>query len=548
MEEVEILPPDPTRWSREALLYRVRELEAQLRETRERFAQTQERFAETQGELAETQEKLAEAQEKLVEAQAFIAELQRQLFGSKAEKLSAEQKKQLEQLASDIREQARGPSPAVEEVLKEERRAQRKPRRRRHRLPVALETETTILDPESTVCPCCGKELHCIGEEVSEEFDLIPAKLIRRRTVRKKYACHCGEAGVVIAPLAPRLIPQSKLGLGLAVHIVLTRYDDHLSFYNLERAFAERYGVEIPRQQMVQWIEHIAEWLRPLAEALWAEMKAGGYLQIDETPVKVLDPEVQGKAAQGYLWLYSVPGGDLFVEFSRSRGQKVPAQRLEGFCGTIQSDGYEVYSALARKNTVIERIGCLAHARRGFYQALKESVPAALWFIVQIRQLYRLEEKIRLLDAAQRYQIRLEQAPPIWEALKKQAEELKPKLLPRSTLGKAVNYFLNDYDALVGYLKDGRFEIDNNLVENDARPTAVGRKRWLFIGHPQAGWRSAVIYSVLGSCRRQGLNPQEYLTDVLARLPSLKITEIRSLLPAYWNRGRAPTPTITPPE
>jgi len=212
----------------------------------------------------------------------------------------------------------------------------------------------------------------------------------------------------------------------------------------------------------------------------------------------------------------------------------VVRERLEGFQGTIQTDAYEVYSALERKNTALERNGCLAHARRRFYQALKESVSDAIWFIAQIRQLYRLEEQIRLLDSAERFQIRQVQARPIWEAMKNQAEELKPKLLPKSTLGQAVNYFLNDYDALIGYLKDGRFEIDNNLVENDIRPAAVGRKRWLFIGHPDAGWRSAVIYSILGSCRRRGLNPQEYLTDVLGRLPSTKITEIHELLPGQW--------------
>jgi transposase len=496
-------------------------------------------------QVLELEAQLRETQEKLAEAHAFLAELARQLFGPKAEKLSAEQEKQLEELASDIREEARKPSPVVQQVLEEEQRAQRKPRRRRHPLPVTMETETVILEPESQICPHCGDQAQCIGEEVSEEFDLLPAKLIRRRTVRRKYAFRCGEGGVAIAPLPPRLIPQSKLGLGLAVHIVLARYDDHLSFYSLERSFCERHGVEIPRQQMVQWVEHIAQWLRPIYDAMWAEMKATGYLQIDETPVKVLDPEVQGKAAQGYLWFFSVPQGDLLLEFSRSRGQQVPRQRLQGFQGTMQTDAYEVYAAVERKDTAIERIGCLAHARRRFYQALKEAVREALWFIVQIRQLYRLEEEIRSLGHAERFQIRHRQAPPIWEALKKQAEELKPKLLPKSTMGQAVNYFLNDYDALVGYLKDGRFEIDNNLVENDIRPAAVGRRRWLFIGHPGAGWRSAVIYSILGSCRRRGLNPHEYLTDVLARLPSLKITEIRSLLPAHWKSARVSAPIIS---
>ena len=163
----------------------------------------------------------------------------------------------------------------------------------------------------------------------------------------------------------------------------------------------------------------------------------------------------------------------------------------------------------------------------------KESVSEAVWFIGRIRQLYRLEDHVRQLGPAERYRIRQQDAPAICEVIKQHALGLQPKLLPQSTLGKAVSYFLDAYDALIGYLKDGRFEIDNNLVENDIRPTAVGRKRWLFLGHPQAGWRRAVIYSILIRCRRRGLNPQEYLSDVLARLPSTNITQIQNLLPAH---------------
>jgi len=485
-------------------------------------------------------ERVLELEAQLAEAHAQIAALRRDLFGSKAETLSAEQQAYLDALAADLHQEAQQPSPLIQEVLVEAHR-RRQPRPPRHPLPPVLDTETVTLEPASTLCPHCGAPQQKIGEEVTEETDLIPATLIRRRTVRPKYACRCGDAGVTIAPLPPRLIPHSKLGLGLAVHILLARYDDHLSFYALERSFRERHAVEIPRPQMVQWVDHIAGWLRPIYEALWQDMKAGGYLQIDETPVKVLDPEVKGKAAQGYLWFFAAPRGDVILEFSRSRGQEVPRQRLHGFAGTIQTDAYEVYQALARNDTALARIGCLAHARRGFYQALKESVHEAVWFIAQIRHLYRLEEELRSLDPAARYRRRQEQAPPIWAAMKHRAEEIGPHLLPKSTLGKAVTYFLNEYDALHGYLADGRFEIDNNLVENDIRPTAVGRKRWLFIGHPQAGWRSAVIYSVLLSCRRRGLNPQAYLTDVLARVPSLRVSQICELLPAVWKAPAANT-------
>jgi transposase len=478
---------------------------------------------------------LDEARTALEEARVVIADLRRQLFGVKADRLTPEQEAQMLALQQDVVAAVERPRPVSDEVLADERRATRKTRRRPPRGgPVTIETETITLEPEVKTCPCCGRPLTRIGEEVTEETDFIPAKLIRRRTVRPKYACRCGEAKVLIAPLPPRLIPQSTLGLGLAVHILLTRYDDHLSFYRLEQQFWERHGVTIPRSQMVQWVEHLAGWLRPIYDAMWRDVLASGYMQVDETPVRVLDPDVTGKAPRGYLWFYAAPGGDVLLDFDRHRSLAPLQLRLKDFTGTIQTDAYAVYQALVGQQPGLTRIGCLAHARRRYYAALKENLSEAVWFIAQIGSLYQIEDEARDLTATARQALRQQRAPAIWTALKTKAEALRPTVLPKSTMGKAISYFLDEYEALVGYLRDGRFEIDNNLIENDIRPTAVGRKRWLFIGHPEAGWRSAVIYSVIVSCRRRGINPEAYLTDVLRRLPSLKITDIETLLPAHW--------------
>jgi hypothetical protein len=325
--------------------------------------------------------------------------------------------------------------------------------------------------------------------------------------------------------------------VGLAVFLLLSRFDDHVAYYTLERNFLERFGAVIPRQQMVQWVEKIAHLLLAIYWLIWEELKVSGYLQIDETPVRVLDPEVKGKAARGYLWFFSNPKGNVFLEFHEGRGRDGPEKRLEGFEGTIQSDAYPVYDSLRRQRPrTLRRIGCLSHARRRFYKALLESCREALWFIAQMRQLYRIEDALKDCSPVQRRRGRLEQAPPIWRAMKGRAQALKAKahFLPQSSLGKAVSYFLNEYTAMVGYLRDGRFEVDNNLVENDVRPSAVGRKRWLFIGHPDAGWRSAVIYTIIQSCRRHGVNTQAYLTDVLARLPSMTTSQVPDLLPSRW--------------
>jgi len=479
-----------------------------------------------------------EYEQRLAEAQAQIEELRKQLFGPKADHLTPEQEDQLKQLNQDLQDEDQRPAPVSDQILEDEDRASRRRRqrlqRRRRPLPEHLETETVIIEPEVKTCPCCGKPLQKIGEEISEELDVIPAKLIRRRTIRPKFACPCGEAGVSIAPMPPRLIPQSRLGFGLGVHIVLSRFDDHLSYYRLEQQFEERHGIRIPRQQMLQWVEPIAELLRPVYDRMWQNMLVGRYLQVDETPVQVMDPDVKGKTARGYLWFYAVPEGDVILDFHRSRGLFPVQQRLKNFVGTIQTDAYEVYQSLERKEPLIDRIGCLAHARRRFYEALKENLPDAVWFISQIRLLYKIEDQVRELDGTERQTFRQQNAPSIWKGLQSKAEELKPKLLPKSTMGKAISYFLDEYQALTGYLRDPRYRIDNNLVENAIRPTAVGRKRWLFIGHPAAGWRSAVIYSILVSCRRRGIDPEDYLADVLRRLPQQKITQIDELLPANW--------------
>ena len=509
------------------------------------FGHDPERLAqyawELQEQLSEKERLLAEQQQLLAEARAQIAELKQQLFGPKADKLTPEQEAQLKQLVGDMEDQARRPPPSSQGVLEEEptgkKKRSRPAHRRRRPIPVHLETQRTVLEPEDKQCEGCGQEKKPMGEEITTEYDFIPAKLICREIVRPKYGCHCGGGGVSIAPLPPRLVPQSKLGLGLAVYILLSRFDDHLSYYTLERIFRERHGVLIPRQQMVQWVEKIAFLLLLLYRLIWEEMQVGDYLQIDETPVKVLDPEVKGKAGQGYLWFYAVPGGDVFLEFCDSRGRDSPRQRLENFQGTIQTDAYEVYDSLRRERpTSLKRLGCLSHVRRRFLKALQESSSEAVWFIAQIRQLYRIEEELREASPQQRRLVRRQKAPRIWLAMKRHAEGLQRegRFLPKSTMGKALNYFLNEYPPLVGYLREGRFEIDNNLIENEVRPSAVGRRRWLFIGHPEAGWRSAVIYTLIQSCRRRGINPQEYLTDVLQRLPSMKNTEVKQLLPSRW--------------
>ena len=325
------------------------EAQQALAEAQQALAEKTQSLARTQQDLAQTQEQLTLQAQQLAEAQAIIAELKRELFGAKADKLNEEQEGQLRQLLDDAQEQNQRPPPLSREVLEEavaqertEQRQRAKERTRRHLPPVQLEKRQTILEPDDRICPASGQERKRIGQEVTTEYDYLPAKLIIHEIVRPKYA-GCQKSGccpgVTIAPLPPRLLPQSKLGLGLAVYLLLSRFDDHVAYYTLERNFRERFGVVLPRQQMVQWVEKVAHLLLAIYRLIWEELKAGDYLQIDESPVKVLDPEVKGKAAQGYLWFYSRPGGYVFLEFHQSRGRDGPRERLRAFRGTMQTDG-----------------------------------------------------------------------------------------------------------------------------------------------------------------------------------------------------------------
>jgi len=532
------------------------ELPAQMEERKGRLASLAKSNADLQWflDLADHHKQaLAQRDALIAEQKSIIEQLKRMLFGPKSEKLTPEQEAELAEVAGDLQEQVARPGTDSPEVLIDETESEQKednqPRRRRQRrpLPVELEVITTVLEPAEAACKYCGKLGDKIGEEVSEQVDLIPAKLIVRRTVRIKRACRCGCGGVAIAPLPAALIPGSRLGLGLAVFILLSQYDDHLALYTLERIFRERHGVIIARQQMVQWIEHIAGLLRLIVDRMWERMKQGDYLQIDETPVRVLDPEVKGKAARGYLWFFARPKGDVILVFDQGRSHQVPAEQLRGFQGLFQSDDFSAYETLVKKLPGVRRAGCAAHARRKFYEAALEGDRQAIWFVGRFRQLYRIEDEARDQTPEERQALRQAQAPAIWAEMKTQAEQLQPLLLPQSSLGKAIRYFLSEYAVLQIYLERPDYQIDNNLIENSIRPSCVGKRRWLFIGHPQAGWRSAVIYSIIQSCRRRGIDPQEYLTDVLGRLPGMKNTELDSLLPENWNAARAKAAPIPGP-
>ena len=266
------------------------------------------------------------------------------------------------------------------------------------------------------------------------------------------------------------------------------------------------------------------------------------YLQIDETPAKYLDPEIKGKTGTGQLWIYGIPGGEIIFQWRTDRSREGPETMLKNFHGVVQSDRYNAYVSLEKLRPDLVFAACWAHVRRKFFEA-KDHDPNAGWFLAKIGELYQIERDLRENKAswAQRHEVRQEKVPAIMEQMREQLELALPKALPQSHFGKAVLYTHKNWKQLQVYVRDGQIEIDNNLCENAIRPTAIGKKNWLFIGSPTAGDRSAIIYSLIGSCQRLGINPHEYLTDILTRLPSLKIKGVQALesfTPSGWLRAR----------
>ena len=303
---------------------------------------------------------------------------------------------------------------------------------------------------------------------------------------------------------------------------------------------------------MAQWMALAAEWLRLIYEAIHADVLEGGdqpdggYVQVDETVIKYLAPG-HGATKQGYLWVCAKPGGDAVFSWHTSRAADcLPSLIPAGWNGTIQCDGYSAYPAFAREHNAatqqesIKLGGCVAHVRREFFDARESTPRHAGWLLGQFGHLYKIEENLRRQRAGPvlREAIRAAQSRPIFERIYAAIAIMRPKHFPQSAFGKAMTYAINQRAELARYLVDGRIEIDNNLVENAIRPTAIGKKNFMFFGSAQAGQRGAILYTIVESCRRRGIDPLAYLRDVLTRLPSMNVSEIKTITPAAWAKAR----------
>jgi len=464
--------------------------------------------------------------------------LRRKLFGHSSERFIKEDPDQLkldfggeEILPEEIRAQTE----AAEETITYQRKIRKENPAHpvRQPLPSDLERREEIIEPNPI--PEGSK---CMGEEVTEILEYIPGTFYVRRIVRRKYAL-AQEAGVVIGELPSLPLPKSNAGASLLAHLLVSKYQDHLPFYRQIEMF-RRGGISLAAGTVYGWFSSAVDLLQPLYETLKKEALASDYIQIDETTIPVMDKDHPGSTKKGYHWIVRAPEEKkLFFHYDEgSRAQRVVIDLLKDFKGAVQSDGYGAYDIYENKKDVL-LLGCWAHARRKFSDALKNDPQRAAFALEQIRLLYRLERRAEEenMTKEQIEEMRKTQAYPLMQAFEKWLDENYSQVLPQSPIGKAISYTYDIYPRLVRYVIDGRYKIDNNGAENGIRPLALGRKNYLFCGNHEAAKRTAVIYSLLGVCKINNVNPAEWLTDVFNRISDCKMNDLPRLLPDRWNKS-----------
>ena len=469
----------------------------------------------------------------------------RRVFGRSSEKLDAAQLDLF--LLGPENEAGKVDASSLEEADPRHEVRARRNGRPRERWPAELPVVEEIIDPKEV--QQAPEAWRLIGAEISEQLDYEPGRFLRRRVVRRKYVRRGDpEALPVIGGLPPSLQERCIAAPGLLAQIIVSKYCDHLPLDRQQSIFRNRSRVHLPRQSMARWMGLAADWLRPIYEEIRTGVMAGGYLQIDETPIRYLSPG-HGQTKLGYFWTALSPGGDVLYHWETSRAADCLSKVIAAdFQGTLQCDAYLAYGSFVKKHPrKINLAGCWAHARRNFYEAREQAPQRCGWILRQIAHLYRIEENLRRSQAGPRKRaaVRSSQSRPICQRLYRALVLFKKsrRYLPRSAFGQAIDYALSNWPLLGVYLEDGRLEIDNNLVENAIRPTAVGKKNWLFFGEAKAGQRSAILYTIIESCRCRGIDPYAYLRDVLTRLPSMTNWQIKQVTPAAWARApRLPLP------
>lgn len=475
----------------------------------------------------------------------FRLAIERQ-FGPSTEKYRVEQGDLLineAEVAVDAEDTAADEESTTQDAAAEPRQpAKRRTRGGRVALPPDLPRIEVVheLPEEGRRCAEDGTALKVIGEEVSEELHVVPARVEVIRHVRRKYACPICEEGVRVASPPAKLLPKSNASATLLAYVATAKYQDALPLYRQSQIFA-RHGVEIPRNTLARWMVQAGERLQPLVAALRRHLLQAPLIHMDETTLQVNTEVNRLASSTSYMWLQrgGPPGQQVVLfDYDASRAGRVPVRLLGDYTGRLVTDGYEGYAEVVRKNGILHA-GCWAHARRKFVEAQKVQPKGktgkADWALNQIRKLYAVEKQAKALDADARRELRDQKSRPLITQLRTWLDKSQQQVLPKSALGKALHYLDGQWGRLTRFLDDGLIPLDNNLAENAIRPFVVGRKNWLFSHTPSGAHASAAIYSLIETAKANGHSPYDYLQFVFETLPTLsEADDLSPLLPWRW--------------
>ena len=536
MPRIDELPDDPM-----LLKQMVLEREQRLVEREEQIERIKNEAADRLAEQIEVIRERMEAEKK-----AAIEAILRRFYGPKNERFNPLQmllfRQQVEELPLD--------EPSIVEEAGQElttRRIVKKHKHGRNPLPDHLpriQIEHDLKDEEKP-CPCCGELRVRIGEEVSEQLEYHPASFTVLRHVRHKYACRKCEADAVnpqitTAPKPPQPIEKALPGPGLVAYVAVSKLGDHLPLYRLENIFA-RQKVEVARSTMCAWLAAAGELVRPLVEPMAKRVRASKVVHTDDTRVPIQAPG-EGKCRQGRIWTYIGDRDHPYVvyDYTPDRTRAGPTNWLRDFKGFLQADAYGGYDGIFHGEGAIE-VACWAHARRKFFEAKETDGQRAAAMLTFVRDLYAIEDDAKSLTDDERRTMRQARSVPILAEIKTWLDRQRDVVLPRSSMAQAITYALNQWEALNVYVTEGFLNIDNNAAERALKRVAIGRKNWLFAGNDRAGGTAALLYSLIASAEHHELDPQRYLTSVLARLPGLPPSDLPKLLPDAWKRADVET-------
>jgi transposase len=473
--------------------------------------------------VSEQAEELDARSQRIEHMKLMIEKLRQMMFGKKSEKIILK----LEQLELELEEEetTQAVMEAVLDRVSPAREAKSRPERKP--LPEHLEREVITHVPGRDCCPDCGAQLRKFGEDISEQLQYVPDSFKVIRHVRPKFSC-TGRDRVVEAPAPSRPIERGLAGPALLAHVIVSKFSDHLPLYRQSEIYS-RQGVEISRSTLAGWVGGASDLLSPLVDAIQKHVLAGHKLHADDTPMPVLSPG-NGKTRTGRLWTYvrdDRPAGEVvapavWFAYSEDRKGEHPRQHLKNFTGALQADAYAGFHHLYGNH--IYEAACWAHARRKFHEIhVVHASPTTTQALARIGVLYAIEEEIRGKPADLRFSIRQSRAKPLLDELRTWMEKTLSRLSSKSETAGAIRYALSRWRALTRYTEDGLLEIDNSAAERALRAVALGRKNFLFVGSDCGGQRAAAMYSLIGSAKLNGLDPELYLRTVLAKIADYPI-------------------------